>query len=132
MNEVCQRLSIQDSVLLSASRANLPKTIKAVIEEGVDPNIKRLTDGYTPLLLAAWDGLLDNVRVLVEAGADINAVSNEGGSALMLAAQRGWREIVEYLLSRGADKTLVDLEGYTALGAAQTMGHLEIVKLISR
>src|SRR3990167_4751640 len=121
MGEVCQRLSVQDSALLSVSRENLPKTIKAVIEEGANPNFRRLADGYTPLLLAAWDGLLDNVKILIEAGADINVVNNEGGSALMCSAQNGFREIVEYLLSCGADRTLTDLGGDTALIVAQKM-----------
>ena len=37
MGEVCQRLSVQDSALLSVSRENLPKTIKAVIDENATP-----------------------------------------------------------------------------------------------
>lgn len=133
MSEVCQGLSVQDSVLLSASCSNMPKTIRAAIEEGANPNITRLTDGYTPLLLASWYGSLDNLKVLVDMGADINLTTiNDNASALMIAAQKGFVEIVEYLLSLGADQTLADKDGDTALSLAQKMGHLAIVELLSR
>jgi ankyrin repeat protein len=39
------------------------------------------------------------MRLVVEAGADVNAINTEGCTALHLAAQNGFREIVEYLLS---------------------------------
>lgn len=135
MRETCQRPSLQDSILMWAVRLDLPKTIKAIVEEGANPNFKRLDDGYTPLLFASRNGLLNNVKILVEVGADVNATTsrdNGAASALSLAAQNGHKEIVEYLLDHGADKTLTDADGDTALTVAQKMGHTEIIKLLSR
>ena len=50
----------------------------------------------------------DVVKLLVEAGADVNAQDNEGCTALMRAAYSGHRELIEYLLSNGADKDILD------------------------
>ena len=132
MTEICQKLSVQNSILLSASRVSMPATIKACIDEGADPNIPRLADGYTPLMLAVWEGLFDNVKILVKAGAAINVVNNDDGTALLIAAQRGFGEIVEYFISCGANKTLADKDGDTALTVAKKMGYMTIVELLSR
>ena len=36
----------------------------------------------TPLQLAVWEGTLDCVRLLLEAGADPNAIASDGGTPL--------------------------------------------------
>ena len=42
--------------------------------------------GWTPLLLAAYNGQLKSVRLLTSAGVDINAKNSEGKTAVYLAA----------------------------------------------
>jgi ankyrin repeat protein/ketosteroid isomerase-like protein len=59
--------------------------------------------GRTALVLCARErGQLATVRVLVEAGADVNAADKFGSNALELAAWRGKGEVVDYLLDKGA------------------------------
>jgi len=81
------------------------------------------------------------VRLLVEAGADVNAILDSNdifhgnydgsqGTALHYAAQRGAKDVVEYLISKGADTRKLDRSGYTARGRANIKGHDEIVRLI--
>ena len=48
-------------------------------------------------MLSVWFGHLENVKVLIANGADIDARGGGGGSALMIAAQRGHFEVVKYL-----------------------------------
>lgn len=57
-----------------------------------------------PLMVAAARGSVDDVRRLLEGGADANEkIEGFGLTALMLAARRGHVEIVKVLLNAGAD-----------------------------
>ena len=58
--------------------------------------------GYTALIYAARVGPLEVVRLLVEAGADVNAQDSNGNTALSIALQRDRSEIAEYLRENGA------------------------------
>jgi ankyrin repeat protein len=44
-----------------------------------------------------------NLQLLLEKGADVNLVHNNGATALMIAARKGNKDIVELLLEKGAD-----------------------------
>ena len=57
------------------------EVVKLLIEKGADVNTKR-NDGYTPLLWATFLGNVNPVQVLVQNGADINAVVKENGDEL--------------------------------------------------
>ncbi len=133
MAEQCEMLSNASHALLMASQSMMPKTIKAVIEEGADIDAKRCGDGYSALLLSAWNGHFPNVKVLVENGANINIESNnEKATAVMLAAQQGFDKIVAYLIKKGADLNRQATTGETALSVAEEHGHEKIVKLIKK
>lgn len=59
--------------------------------------------GFTPLLFAVRSGHLEVVRVLLDAGADVNDAVSDGQSALVIAAANANWEMAAYLLDRGAD-----------------------------
>jgi ankyrin repeat protein len=76
--------------------------------------------GLTALLLAARQGNLETVRVLLDNGADVNQVA-EGSktSPLLIATMNGRFDLAEYLLERGADPNLTaEPSGVTPLYAA--------------
>lgn len=63
----------------------------------------------------------DAVRVLLEAGANPNAVNPKGDTALHIAAYDGRLEPLRALLEGGADATLRNAAGLTALELVETM-----------
>ena len=75
---------------------------KALLAAGASINIKT-TDGQTPLILATRNSKNDFTAMLIEKGADVNAVDNEQHSALYYASEAGFTEIVEQLLLAGAE-----------------------------
>jgi beta-lactamase regulating signal transducer with metallopeptidase domain len=82
------------------------------------------------LLEAAEEGDLDDVRALLEAGAEVNAAVPGDGSPLIVAAREGNEKIVSYLLERGATPDLgVPGDGNPLIMAARE-GHLNIVRLL--
>ena len=70
------------------------------------------------LAAAALRGAGDIVSLLLDRGADINAVGGHGGTALVAAASCGRKDIVSLLLDRGADINAVCDRYGTALATA--------------
>jgi ankyrin repeat protein len=51
---------------------------------------------------AAFTGNVDMVKMLLEAGAEVNAKADNGWTALILAKRNGHAEIVRLLIEAGA------------------------------
>jgi ankyrin repeat protein len=71
-------------------------------------------NGFTALLFAARAGDLASVRLLADAGADVNDAAADGLSALVLATVRAHVDVALFLLEKGADANLAGA-GFTAL-----------------
>ena len=84
----------------------------------------------SPLAAAAIFKSMDTLLLLLDRGADINAVGGQYGTALAAAALRGSMEIIRLLLDRGADIDAVGGEYGTALTAAAYRGNRSIVRLL--
>ena len=68
-----------------------------------DVNARERLYGRTALMIAAAEGHLDSVRLLVEAGSDLNLVDAEGSTALSLARSYGNLDVAALLAEAGAD-----------------------------
>lgn len=75
--------------------------VSHLLRAGCDPNLKR--DGAAPLLGAIEINNTEKARMLIDAGASLNAVSAEGFSLLAVAAIRGASRCVSLLLAEGFD-----------------------------
>ena len=70
------------------------------------------------------------MRLLVQAGANVNMFNEKGNTALTAACLKGHKEIVEILLDAGAIIDWTNQENDTPLTLAVLQGHVEIVKLL--
>ena len=98
------------SATVMAAGSGRPDFLRLALRHGGDANAGRgEREPNRPLLKAAEAGLLDNVKTLIDAGADINA-HDRGGSALDYAiGGRGRFDIAVWLLEHGYNHDLAGL-----------------------
>jgi hypothetical protein len=84
-------------------------------------------EGRTPLHMAACERLLPAVRLLVAAGAEVDARDQAGVTPLMFAAGRDDEGVVVALLAAGADVDAQDVDGSTGLHRAALWGNAACV-----
>jgi len=102
-----------------------------LLQMGVDRSARESMMQATPLMYAASAGETGIVKILIQAGADVNEKDEYGGTALIRAADSGHREMVEYLLDEGAEIDAMERGSrFTALFKAVSAGHLSIVQLL--
>jgi uncharacterized protein len=100
--------------LFAADRSDVP-LMRLLVELGADPLLPNFNN-TTPLMAAAGLGTtepleeageeneaLEAVNMLLDLGADINAVNNDGDTAMHGAAYNIYPRVVELLAKRGAD-----------------------------
>ncbi|XP_067130342.1 KN motif and ankyrin repeat domain-containing protein 2-like [Centruroides vittatus] len=96
-----------------------------------DINLKASQNGQTALMLAASQGRVEAVKLLLECGAEINMQDKDGSTALMCAAEHGHGDVVHLLLSiPDCDPSLTDNDGSSALSIAMDAGHRDVALMI--
>ncbi|TYQ23469.1 ankyrin repeat domain-containing protein [Pseudanabaena sp. UWO310] len=137
-------LQNRDRQLIEAVRAKNISTVRELLAEGANPNLK---DGDETLLeiaeydreiryalveAGAWDNALrtemvmaldygvEVVKILIEKGADVN-VQTFSGTPLSVAARKGDLEIVKILIEAGAD-----VDDKAPLNCALEVGHFQV------
>ena len=108
-------------LMVAAGQRNSARVAAALIADGANVNFAD-DHGITPLMVAADRSNVEVVELLMDAGADIHARSDDGSTALMKAAGAldNQVEMVTMLLEAGADKTIRNKYGNTALSAIRT------------
>jgi ankyrin repeat protein len=147
-----QRLASGESPLMAALYRGHHEIVDAVIDAGAEIDVfaaaatgrmgdlrRTVTDatvnayaydGWTPLHLAAFFGHLDAARVLLDAGADVNAVSQNSltNTPLHSATAGKHGDVALLLIDHGADGHPADSGGYTPLQIATQNGLVDVVK----
>ncbi|KAI9150449.1 Ankyrin repeat domain-containing protein [Paramyrothecium foliicola] len=119
-----------DESLYEATDVENLETVQLLIRFGA--NVDATGEEYgNALTAAAYDGTIEIVKILLDAGASVNGPE---GWALQAASSEGHMEIVELLLSKGADvnacTTHKGMPQGTALQAAVEAGNFDIVELL--
>jgi len=121
--------------LFEACAAGLAGDVARLLKENPRLVNERSHDGWTPLHLAAFFGRLELVKMLLDSGAPMLAISNNNESNLPInAAAAGRRnDVVRLLVERGCppDARASD-QGYTALHLAANNGNVELVEFLLR
>jgi ankyrin repeat protein len=86
----------------------------------------------TPLHAALAGRRNDVVKMLVKAGADVNARQHAGWVPLHSAAANGDRETVDLLIAHGANRSAVNDAGVSASGIARERGHEALADYLER
>ena len=94
----------------------------SALESGADLNYRGYMFNGTALHRASVRGHLLVVQLLVECGADINAVDNWNCAPLHDAACNGHLQVVKFLVGRGADTEVVNCKGRTTMERAAERG----------
>ena len=90
---------------------------------------------FTSLIVATPFGRADVVKILLDAGANVNAKDVRGMTPLMLAAATDHHEsteVLRMLLDRGADVNMKSLANETALDWAKKVSWPEAVEMFSK
>lgn len=85
--------------------------VRLLLKRGAD--IEQQLGGMTPLHVATLKNNETIAALLLDEGASINAVTQEGDTALHIAAQKGYENIVRLLLQRRAKTTQKNRKGHT-------------------
>lgn len=109
--------------MFDLARAGDAVRLAAHVDAGVPVD---LTDpaGNTLLMLGAYHGHADVVRVLIERGATVDALNDRGQSPLAGAVFKGEDDVVHALLAAGAD---LDAGSPTARATAEMFGRTDLV-----
>ena len=86
--------------------------------------------GVTPLIISAGDNTLATVTALLDNGADINLLDNDGDSALLQSIYSNADDVTQLLLSRGATYTSWDSMGNSILHLAALSGSLRTLRIL--
>ena len=87
---------------------------------------------YQLLLLAAWKGHAEIVRVLATFGACVKMAMNNGGcTPVFVAAREGHAETVRVLAELGADVNMPTKDGRTPVFIAAQRGHSKVIRLLA-
>lgn len=118
------------TTLMKAVKNNDVAGVKKLIQGGV--NVDELDHGDAPLVMAAYEGHNEIVKMLLEAGADVTAVDpGMKATALHAAAYAGRTEACKLLIAYKID---IDKQGpkngYTALHDALWQSNIETAKVL--
>ena len=112
--------SLGTSALHHASTTGATKIIRVLLSHNPSAStVLKDSSGRTALHLAALHGHKIAGKILIKAGADINAQDGKGNTPLALAAVEGCEAVVRWLLENGADAEVVDEDEETPLEKAR-------------
>ena len=87
-------------------------------------------EGYTALILSAYDGHPDSLKMLIAAGADPCAYDRHGNTALMGALFKGDKRIAAMLIDTHCAIDQTNYAGETALSFAALFGRLDMLPFL--
>lgn len=117
--------------LHSAVEKGRIESVKAALDAGISPNCETEDKAWTPLWVAACFGNREIIEILLNAGAKVNATTNDGLTAVHEAAKIGATDVIDLLIRHGADLDIPATEyAETPLISAAAKGYTATVKAL--
>ena len=116
-----------DLTLLEKSAENSAKIMQMIINKVDKKLINDSLEGKTPLIIAVGNSYIDTAKILIENGANINAVDFEGWSALSYAVNNGDIEIAKLLFE---NKAKIKDELLIAIKSPIVESRIDMIKLL--
>ena len=110
-----------------------------LLRSGVDVNVSVEIESAThiwgnivetPLHVAANNGDLEIVELLIKAGANVNVLDGENNTPLYWASYHGHVDVVRLLCNQKADTSIAQKFGWTPLIGASGEGHSDVVNIL--
>jgi len=96
--------------------------------QGINARIENRNE--TLLIWATSEGYLPIAHALIGAGANLNAINDDGNTALIRAACENRIDIAKAIIEAGGDLNIQNNSGYTALTLAKRRGNMQIHDLL--
>jgi ankyrin repeat protein len=87
---------LRGAKLLLSIREGEVERVTRLLDSGVDVN-HQLTDGWTPLMVAALEDQVEVANILLDRGADAALRNSKGLTAEMIAERKGHSRVIELL-----------------------------------
>ncbi len=108
-----------------------PETVRLLLARGADvTQVARNPMRIQAVHAAVAGGSFEAVKLVVEAGAPVNAKQQEGWTALHEAVRQENVELTRYFLAHGADPKLQNDAGKSAIGLAAEQDDTTLLKLL--
>ena len=118
--------AVGETALMMAALQGNVVWAKKMLERGA----KVQKPGWSPVHYAAAGPSTELLALLLDRGADINAVAPNGNTPLMMAARHGPEESVRLLVQRGANKRLQNDRNLTAADLARNGDRIYLLKML--
>jgi uncharacterized protein len=112
--------------------ANDVSAADARLAAGDDPN-QADDEDFTALHFAAQERAVEVARLLLDRGADVDAVNSYGNTPLFTAVfnSQGDGSVIELLRASGADPLRENLSGQTPIGLARLIENYDVARFFA-
>ncbi|CAF4065249.1 unnamed protein product [Rotaria sordida] len=124
--------------LINATKYNHPECVKRLLVNHANPNHQNQS-GISALMLAAEQGYFECIKLLVQAGADLDLAPSgpgadnlniTGQTALFMATLKDRVDVVKYLIEKGADVNVQNFYGISPLFLCVESGNGKLVQAL--
>lgn len=105
---------------------------KRLIEAGADIHHQPRSHNFAPLHMAASSGSLEVVELLINSGASLYCVDDDGRTPLHMAISSDEQEVAKYLIAHMDDIESEAAEKGTPARYARDLGRLEILTMLAK
>jgi ankyrin repeat protein len=104
LNEKGMKLEAQNAIYLAVKHQKI-SVLSYLLKEGFTPNLlyKEENARYTPIMKAILNRDFVSVKMLVEAGANVNTLNDKGETVLQMSILERDNKIIDYLLNNGIE-----------------------------